>query len=68
MTQIERTGDFIFIFMYHNHVLNDCKCEDSNDGAFVVWFCCCFNTKKVAAEYSYRLLQCCDPQFRLFDP
>ena len=20
------------------HVLNDCKCEDSNDGAFVVWF------------------------------
>ena len=22
----------------------------------------------VATEYSYRLLQCCNPQFRLFDP
>ncbi len=31
MTQTEKTG---FVFMYH--VLNDCKCEDSNDGAFVV--------------------------------
>ena len=27
-----------------------------------------FDTKTVATEYSYRLLQCCDPQFRLFDP
>ena len=26
------------------------------------------NTKMVVTEYSYRLLQCCDPQFRLFDP
>ena len=29
---------FIFvlpIFMYR--VINDCKCEDSSDGAFVVW-------------------------------
>ena len=24
--------------------------------------------KMVAAEYSCRLLQCCDPQLRLFDP
>ena len=26
------------------------------------------NTKMVATEHSYRLLQCCDLQFRLFDP
>ena len=64
MTQIERTGIFL---MYH--VLNDCKCEDSNDGAFVVWFLLLFcNTKMVATECLNGLLQCCDPQFRLFDP
>ena len=25
----------------------------------------CFKTKAAATEYSYRLLQCCDPQFWL---
>ena len=42
MTQTERTGGGggggggrgIYFCMYH--VLNGCKCEDSNDGAFVV--------------------------------
>ena len=36
MTQTERTegGGGGLFFMYH--VLNDCKCEHSNDGAFAV--------------------------------
>ena len=66
MTQIEWTGGEKKI-MYH--VLNDCKYEDGNDGAFVVWFCCCFNTKTVVAEYSYKgYFSVVTPQFRLFDP
>ena len=31
----------------------------------VIFVCFCFKTKTAATEYSYRLLQCCDPQFRL---
>ena len=43
---------FFFYFLCINyHVLNDCEREKSNDGAFVVSFCC-FNTKTVATEYS----------------
>ena len=41
ITQIERTGGGggggVFLFLnYIYPVLNDCKCEDSNYGAFVV--------------------------------
>ena len=71
MTQTERTGKTVFMY----HVLNYCKCEDSNGGVYfcdvmVYLSCCCcvFNTETVACEYSYRLLQCCDPQFGPFDP
>ena len=35
MTQIERTEGTVFVFAFFN-VLNNCKCEDSNDGAFGV--------------------------------
>ena len=54
MTQAERTDGWVgggggIFFMYH--VLNDCKCEHSNDAAFAVWFCC-FNTRTVPTEYS----------------
>ena len=39
------------------YVLNECMCEDSNDGAFVLW---CkkkkkTGTKMVATEYAYIL-------------
>ena len=37
--QAEDSLTSFYFFMYHNHVLNDSKCEDSNDGAFVVWCC-----------------------------
>ena len=44
MAQIKWTGKklllFYLVLICIYHVLNDCKCEDSNDGAFVVWFCC----------------------------
>ena len=43
------------------HGLNDCKYEDNNDGAFVLWWFLFVNTKMVATEYFCRLLQCCDP-------
>ena len=36
-------------------LLNDCKCEDSNDGAFVVCFLLFLNTEMVATEYSCML-------------
>ena len=36
VNDLKGLGFFFFFLMYH--VLNDCKCEDSNDGAFVVWF------------------------------
>ena len=34
----------------------------------IFFFVIIVNTKMVATEHSYRLLQCCDLQFRLFDP
>ena len=36
LTQTERTGKSVYFNFFMYHVLNDCKCEDSSDGAFVV--------------------------------
>ena len=56
MTLKFRGNIFSFFFFYflciNYHVLNECKCEKGNDGAFVLSFCCSFNTKMVATEYS----------------
>ena len=51
MTPTERTGKKLF-FMYHLlNLVNDCKCEDSNDGARDI-FAFLNYTKMVATKYS----------------
>ena len=73
MTQIGRTGNKVYFF---NIIYVSCSDVLSVNVIVKVkivmmehlWCAFVVNAKTVATDYSYRLLQCCDPQFRLFDP